>query len=166
MSEIASVGSVVPAALGSVGANPNINASGAPSGEISSSSAQVALSSQFSQTSILASNYSSGSIALSEFGNKMMAIILALIDFLYGNKDDENKKQIGLMALMALIGSSQTQSSSYLQFSQYSVTSQSSISNTQMVLSSAASSAYNQGGPAYAGGETISAVGDTIDTSA
>ena len=60
------------------------------------------------------------SLSLSDHGNKMAALIMALIDILLGLDGDDDKQKAGLIGMLAVAGAMAGQSSSQMQYSQSS----------------------------------------------
>ncbi len=100
----------------------------------------------------------SSTVALSEHQARMAALIMALIDVIFGN-DDEDAKKIGLMALLAASSSGLFQSSSTFSINQSSV----SISQTS---GSSSMSLQQSSVDASQGAASTGQTGSRIDVSA
>jgi len=164
MSEIASVGASTPA----VAAPASVSCpSGGTSGmTVSASSSSTATSSQQITQSLDFTQISeSSSFSMSEYTSQMMTIIMALIQTLFGQDDDDQKSQTGaLMALMMLSQSFQSQSYQG-SYQETSISMSSSISQQSMVssASSVEMSTYGPEGNLNAVSGAAPAIGGTVN---
>jgi len=134
MSEITSIGASAPAMSGPACAGcPSGGTSGmtvsASSSSVAMSSLEVSQSLEFSQIS------ESSSFSMSEYTSQMMSLIMALIQTLFGQDDEEQSQMGALMALMMLSQSFQSQSYQG-SYQETSLSMSTSISQQTMVASS------------------------------
>ncbi|MBN1844935.1 MAG: hypothetical protein JW810_04575 [Sedimentisphaerales bacterium] len=126
-------------AAGATGSNTALAAgSTGPNTALAASSNSTGSSLAMSSTNLSAyeANFSSQttSFQMSEFNQDTVKLIAALIELLLGTDNEEDKKTLGLIALLALLGGSMGQSSREISFSQTST--QMSVSSMEMSQSS------------------------------
>jgi len=147
---------------GAIGARPTGSAAGmSPVGEFASQTGamtNVGMATETQTTSVSGFVSQSSTTVRSEFNDQMAALVMALIDMLFGKDDDEDKQKKGLLALLAMAGGMQAQSSSsYVAFQQ-------SSSSNMLTIEQTVSTAYGQVGDAMQGGAAAS-MGGGIDVS-
>ena len=151
MSEAGSIGA---GQTGNIGVMSPAAGFASQAGEISN----VHMASETQTTSVSGFVSQSSTTARNEFNTQMAALVMALIDMLFGKDDEEEKQKAGMMVLLAMAGSMQAQSSaSYVEFHQASSTSMLMVEQTSAV-------AYGQAGDATQSGPAAP-VGTAIDIS-
>lgn len=76
---------------------------------------------------------------MSEYNARMAALIMALINLLFGNKEDDENKKVGLLSLLMLSSGGFAQSSSTLSISQSSSSFSISMQQTSFQMSQSSS---------------------------
>ncbi|MCH9022700.1 MAG: hypothetical protein IID32_08025 [Planctomycetes bacterium] len=149
MSEVAgmSAGAVAPTSQISLSSGQNAT-SVQSSQNADFSSLQVSQSSVFSSSQTSSQTFemsASRRDTMSDYNARMAALIMALINLLFGNKEDDENKKVGLLALLAFSSGGFNQSSSTLSISQSSSSSSISIQQTSFQMSQSSSNVSQVG---------------------